>query len=293
MHTPVLLEKVLELLNPQPNQNFIDCTAGAGGHTFAILELAAPKGKVLAIDWDPNAISLLKPQNRLLAREGNYADIAEIARQEKFHPVHGILFDLGFSLNQIEKSQRGFSFMRNEPLDMRYNQNNPDTAEKILNYYSRTQLEHIFKEYGEEQYARQIAAEIIEVRAQKPIRTTKQLVEVIERATPKSYRHKKIHAATKTFQALRIEVNDELGNLQRGLSEAVEILEPGGKIAVLSFHSLEDRIAKNFLKQNQSLNLITKKPVVATAQEIKPNPRARSAKLRVAVKQLHVNSLSQ
>ena len=138
-----------------------------------------------------------------------------------------------------------------------------------------------------------MAAEIIEVRAQKPIRTTKQLVEVIERATPKSYRHKKIHAATKTFQALRIEVNDELGNLQRGLSEAVEILEPGGKIAVLSFHSLEDRIAKNFLKQNQSLSLITKKPAVATAQEVKLNPRARSAKLRVAVKQPHVNSLSQ
>jgi len=289
MHIPVLTEKILEYLAPKPNENFIDCTAGGGGHTFAIAERVAPKGKVLAIDWDPEQIKNLKLKiknykGRLVLREGNFANIGEIARQEKFHPVHGILFDLGLSSDQLGSSGRGFSFQKDEPLDMRYNPNNPDTAEKLLNYSSKAQLEHILKEYGEEEFASQIAQAIVQSRTQKHLQKTSQLVEVLVRATPKWYSRKKIHPATKTFQALRIAVNNELENLREGLRQATELTGLNGKIAVISFHSLEDRIVKEFFKHESSLKPMTKKPITPTSAEIKRNPRARSAKLRVAIK---------
>lgn len=289
MHTPVLTEKVLEYLNPQPNTNIIDCTTGTGGHTIPILERIAPKGKILAIDWDPQQIKNVKVRaknflERLTLREGSFADIKEIARQEKFYPVHGILFDLGFSADQIENPQRGFSFRKEGPLDMRYSPKNPLTAEKIVNWSNKAELEGLLRTYGEEQFASEIAQAIVQARAQKHINKTSQLAHLIEKATPKWYSRRKIHAATKTFQALRIATNNELENLKQGLRGAVDILAPKGRIVVISFHSLEDRIVKEFFKQEPMLKPITKKPITPSPQEIQKNPKARSAKLRAAFK---------
>ena len=290
MHIPVLKDKVIEYLAPKPNEHFIDCTIGQGGHTTAILEKTGPKGKVLGIDQDSAFLSQLKQtiqkeyKNRLILAEGNFAHITTIAQQEKFRPVHGILFDLGFSSLHIEESKRGFSFQRQEPLDMRYSLSNPVTAEKIVNYWSKTDIERILKEYGEEQFSKEIAQAIAEQRGRTPIVKTTQLVNIIEEATPRWYHKKRAHPATKTFQALRIAVNRELENIKEALPQAAELLEPQGRIAVISFHSLEDRIVKNFFKTHPSLSMITKKPIMPSLQEQKTNPRSRSAKLRIALK---------
>lgn len=291
MHIPVLSEKVLEYFAPKPNENFIDCTTGGGGHTFAIAEHTHPKGKMLALDWDEETIQNLKQeirkrklQDRVIVENENFARIKEIAARNKFRPIAGILFDLGFSSDQIENRKRGFSFRREEPLDMRYSKQNSTTAEKILNYSSKAELERILKEYGEEEFAKQIAEAIVQSRAQKPLQKTSQLVRIIQQATPTWYHRKKIHPATKTFQAIRIATNNELENLRQGLREAAKLLDSQGKIAVISFHSLEDRIVKEFFKQESSLKAMTKKPITPSESEIKSNPRARSAKLRVAIK---------
>ncbi|MBI2123968.1 MAG: 16S rRNA (cytosine(1402)-N(4))-methyltransferase RsmH [Candidatus Wildermuthbacteria bacterium] len=290
MHISVLKDKVIEYLAPKPNEHFIDCTIGQGGHTTAILEKTGPKGKALGIDQDSAFLSQLKQtvqkeyKNRLILAEGNFAHITAIAQQEKFKPVRGILFDLGFSSLHIEESKRGFSFQKQEPLDMRYSTSNPLTAEKIVNYWSKTDIEKILKEYGEEQFSKEIAQTIVEQRTKTPIVKTTQLVNIIEEATPSWYHRKKIHPATKTFQALRIATNSELENIKEALPQAVRLLEPAGRIAVISFHSLEDRIVKNFFKTHPSLSMITKKPITPSLQEQKTNPRARSAKLRVALK---------
>ena len=290
MHIPVLKDKVIEYLAPKPNEHFIDCTIGQGGHTTAILEKTGPRGKVLGIDQDSAFLSQLKQtvqktyKNRLILAEGNFAHITTIAQQEKFKPVHGILFDLGFSSLHIEESKRGFSFAKQEPLDMRYSVSNPLTAEKIVNYWSKADIERILKEYGEEQFSKEIAKALAEQRTRMPIVKTTQLVKIIEEATPNWYHRKKAHPATKTFQALRIAVNRELENIREALPHAVELVEPNGKIAVISFHSLEDRIVKNFFKTHPSLSMITKKPITPSLQEQKTNPKARSAKLRVALK---------
>ena len=291
MHIPVLTERVLEYLNPQLNENFIDCTAGGGGHLFALAERVAPKGKVLAIDWDTRAVATLreeirkrKLQNRVILENENFAHIQEVVARNKFQKVAGILFDLGFSSDQLESEGRGFSFQRDEPLDMRYSQQNPVGAEKILNYSSKAQLERILAEYGEEKFAKQIAEAVVQSRAQKPLHKTFQLVRIVEQAVPRWYLSKKIHAATKTFQALRLAVNNELENLRLGLRGAETIARPNGRIAVISFHSLEDRIVKEFFKQESTVRPITKKPITPSLAEIKRNPRARSAKLRVAEK---------
>jgi 16S rRNA (cytosine1402-N4)-methyltransferase len=289
MHSPVLLDKVIEYLDPGPNENFVDCTAGAGGHIFAIAEKTAPKGKILALDWDTEAVKLVaeevkkrKLQGRITIVNENFDQLQHVVQETKFNSIRGILFDLGFSSDQLTR-KRGISFLKDEALDMRYSEKNPVTAEKLVNYNSRAELERILKEYGEEQFAKQIAAAIVEYRTTKPITKTGQLVKIIQEATPKAYQRKKIHAATKTFQALRIAVNDELENIRRGLQGAQEILPAGGKIAIISFHSLEDRIAKQFLKTD-SFQQITKKPITPSEADIKNNPRARSAKLRVATK---------
>lgn len=289
MHVPVLTEKVIEYLDPKSNENFIDATIGGGGHTAAILARNGPKGKVLGIDWDPEAIQALKQTiqkqypNRLVLVNDNFARLKETAQREKFHPIRGIVLDLGFSSDQIEKSGRGFSFLRDEPLDMRYSQDNPVTAEKILNYWSRNDIEQILK-IGEEQFAKEIARLIVRDRSLKPIRKTQQLVNIIKEAAPQWYQRRKIHPATKTFQALRIAVNDELQNLQAALEQSPEVLNRGGRIVIISFHSLEDRTAKNFLKNQPQLSLLTKKPITPSQKEIKENKRARSAKLRAAMK---------
>jgi len=187
----------------------------------------------------------------------------------------------------LDERGRGFSFLKNESLEMRYNPENSLTAEKIVNYWSKSEIEKILWEYGEEKFSRKIAENIINFRQLKPVKTTFQLVEIIKKAIPSWYQHKKIHFATRTFQALRIAVNDELNNLEKALPQATEILKPGGKIVIISFHSLEDRIVKNFFKNKSEkgeLKLLTKKPIRSTKEEIKINPRSRSAKLRAAEK---------
>lgn len=291
MHIPVLQDKVIEYLSPKANQNFVDCTLGAGGHTLKILEHTGPKGKVLAIDQDKEALSKTKAKakqlklgSRIILAENNFAAIGDIVKKEKFRPVHGILFDLGMSTNQLQESGRGFTFQKSEPLDMRYSQENPTTAEKILNFSSKGELERILTEYGEEQFAGSIAKAIVQKRAEKQLTRTNQLVDIILQATPAWYHKRKIHAATKTFQALRIAVNRELESLREALPQSVEILEKQGALVIISFHSLEDRMVKNFFKDNSKLTLLTKKPIMPHENEVKQNPRSRSAKLRAARK---------
>ena len=291
IHIPVLQKEVIKYLNPKPNENFIDCTVGLGGHTAAILEKNIPKGKVLGIEADPELYQKLKAekQKRLILVNDSFTNLKEIVNREKFKNVSGILFDLGMSSWHLEESGRGFTFQKNEPLDMRYNLQNPLTAEKIINYWSEPEIEKILREFGQERFARQIAKEIIKERKLFSIETTLQLVKVIKRAVPGRYQKQRIHFATKTFQALRIMVNDELNNLEKALPQALEVLKTKGRIVVISFHSLEDRIVKNFFKKYigptyVNLRILTKKPVEPSPEEIKINPRSRSARLRAAEK---------
>jgi len=284
MHIPVLQKEAIQYLDPQPNDNFIDATIGGGGHTAEILQKIAPKGKVLGIDWTQEAIRGIKKNSNLVLVCDNFANLAEIVKQQKFTKIKGVLMDLGYSSWHLEESGRGFSFQKKEPLDMRYNVQNQLTAEKIVNFWSKFEIERILEEYGEERFAQNIAEQIIEERKIKPIQTTNHLVEVVRKAVPRGYLNQRIHFATKTFQALRIAVNDELNNIQKALPQALQVLEPGGRLVVISFHSLEDRIVKNFFKNNLSISLLTKKPVIPTRQEIIINPRSRSAKLRAAIK---------
>ncbi|RLC35115.1 MAG: 16S rRNA (cytosine(1402)-N(4))-methyltransferase [Candidatus Nealsonbacteria bacterium] len=296
MHVPVLLKEVLECLDPQSNENFVDCTVGEAGHMAAVLEKTSPRGKGLGIEVDIELYQKLKSQTaefsisksqfskRLVLINDNFANLKEIVERVKFGKVNMILFDLGMSSWHLEESGRGFSFKRKEPLDMRYNTSTQLTAEKILNFWSRHELERILREYGEEKFSRQIAENIVQARKSKPIKNTLQLAEIIKRSVRG---RQKIHPATRTFQALRIAVNNELENLKQGLCQAVEILEKGGRTAVISFHSLEDRIVKNYFREKAgkaSIKILTKKPITPSVQEIKNNPRARSAKLRAIIK---------
>jgi len=265
MHIPVLQKQVLQYLDPKPNESFIDCTLNGGGHTKLILEKTKPKGKVLGIEWDKDINIKL---DRLIVINDSYVNLEKIAKD--FKP-DGILFDLGMSSWHIEDSGKGFSFLKDEPLDMRYNSDNDLTAEKILNTYSLKEIETILREYGEERYARKIAKAIVENR---PIKTTFQLRDIIKISRGKIHR---------TFQALRIAVNDELNNIEKALPQAEKILNKGGRLVVISFHSLEDRIVKNFFK-NSSLEILTKKPIISSEEELKDNPRSRPAKLRAGIK---------
>lgn len=287
MHIPVLQKEVIDYLAPKPNENFIDGTIGGGGHALAILEKNGPKGKVLGIDEDAEMTKNIETHKRLTLVCDNFANLKEIAAKEKFSAVAGILLDLGFSSWHLEESGRGFSFQKQEPLDMRYNSENQLTAEKIVNFWSAPELEKILTEYGQERFAKEIAREIISSRQASPIQNTFQLARIIKKATPAWYWRQRIHPATKTFQALRIAVNDELNSLIKVLPGALEILKKGGRLVVISFHSLEDAIIKSFFKEKAKENLIdilTKKPVTASFQELKANPRSRSAKLRAAIK---------
>jgi 16S rRNA (cytosine1402-N4)-methyltransferase len=300
VHSPVLVKEVLNYLNPQPNQNFIDCTIGDGGHAIAVLERLGPKGRLLGIDLDPEAIkdaqarlSAANFQDRVILVNDNFKNLASIVAQYNFFPVQGVLLDLGFSSSTLERG-RGFSFEKDEPLDMRFNpKEERETAAAIVNRWSESQLTMILKEYGEEPLANQIAKAIVIRRKKERILTSQQLSEIVLEVYRKKLKSKKkipwiggIHPATRTFQALRITVNEELQNLQEVLPKAIEVLELGGRLAVISFHSLEDKIVKNFFKDEneKSLEIITKKPIIPSEEEIKINPRARSAKLRVAEK---------
>jgi len=290
MHVPVLQKEVLKYLDPKPNQNFIDATVGEGGHTMSILERTSPNGKLLGIDWSPEIIENCKLKIKSFKKRAilvcdNFANLKEIVKRERFPAVSGILFDLGMSSWHLTEAGRGFSFSKNGPLDMRYSPQNPLTAEKIVNYWSKLEIEKILREYGEERFAQKIAEKIIETRT-KPIKTTFQLVEIIKKAVPSGHQHQKIHFATRTFQALRITVNDELNNSEKAFPQALEILKPGGRLVIISFHSLEDRIVKNFYRSRSPIDLkmLTKKPVRPQKEEIEINPRARSAKLRACQK---------
>ena len=297
MHIPVLKKEVLQYLDPKPNENFIDCTLGQSGHTIAILQRSMPRGKVLGIEADtelfqdvrlriakiPN--SKFQIPKRLILVNDSYTNLKKIVEKYSFRPVQGILFDLGMSSWHLEESGRGFTFLKDEPLDMRYSLENDLTAEEIINNYSQEKIEKILKEYGEERFAKRIAKRIIQTRPRK-IKSTFQLIEIIKKAVPG--KRTKIHPATRTFQALRIAVNDELNNLRKVLPQTIEVLAPGGKIVIISFHSLEDRIVKNFFREEAKkgpLRILTKKPVRPSKEEIKINPRSRSAKLRAAMKQ--------
>jgi len=289
MHKPVLLNEVINYLAPKSGENFIDCTVGAGGHSLVILEKNNP-GKVIAIDWDKESLQLLKLKiksqklkvnDRLILVNDNFANLKWIIRKYNFFPINGILFDLGLSSWQIEEGGRGFSFKKDEPLKMNFDDNGL-TAAEILNKWPEKSLIEVFIKYGEERYSRRIAKRIVEERQRQPIKTTFQLKNVIEKAIPCRWRADRVLA--RIFQSLRIVVNDELENLRQGIEQAAEILMPGGRLVVISFHSLEDRIAKNFFKENKSLKIITKKPIMASEEEIKSNPRSRSAKLRAAIK---------
>ncbi len=289
MHIPVLKKEVLRYLNPKPNENFIDCTIGSAGHTIEILNKIRPNGKVLGIELDGELYRKLKEKNldRLILVNDSYINLEKIVEKHKFRPVDGILLDLGMSSWQLEKSGRGFSFLKNEPLDMRYSESLNDlTAEKIINKYSQEEIEKILREYGEEGFAERIAEKIVEARRIKPIETTFQLNEIVKNAIPIRYQHGKIHYSTRTFQALRIVVNDELNNLRKVLPQIIEILSSGGRIVIISFHSLEDRIVKNFFRNlnNKKLKILTKKPITPNKEEINFNRRSRSAKLRAAKK---------
>ena len=290
VHIPVLQKEVLDFLNPKANENFVDCTIGEGGHALAILERILPNGKLLGIDWTRELIESLMAKAGSLNKNlilvcDNFANLKNIVERQGFGQVSGVLFDLGLSSWHLEKSRRGFSFSRDEPLDMRFQ--GGITAQEIVNWWPQKELERMLKEYGEERFAKRIANEIVRSREKEPITSTLQLVSIIERAVPYWYQKRRIHPATKTFQALRIAVNDELNNLKRALPQAIEVLKPGGRLVVISFHSLEDRVVKNFLRENSRkglLKVLTKKPVKPSAEEVKVNPRSRSARLRAAVK---------
>jgi len=291
MHIPVLEKETLEILNPQPNENFVDATIGHAGHSLRILEKIAPSGKLLGIDQTPEQIETARSrikdfEKKVILVLDNFSNLKNIIERNDIGPVNGILFDLGFSSWHVDESGRGFTFQKDEPLLMNYAPNGL-TAEQIVNQWSEEDLEMIFSQYGQERFSKKIARQIEEARRAKPITSTFQLIEAIKMAVPQRYQHGKTHYATRVFQALRIAANQELENLKRALPQALEILAPGGRIAVISFHSLEDRIVKIFLKEEAvkgSIKILTKKPIAPGSAEIGSNPRSRSAKLRAAQK---------
>jgi len=302
-HQPVLLNEVLDGLRLKPGDSVIDCTLGDGGHAEAILEKTAPDGRLLGIDAD--AESLLRAKRflyrfgeRVVCARDNFSNLKQLAGSDGFDKVAAIIFDLGWSSPQFEERGRGFSFLKDEPLDMRYDSqnfqnNNVKTAADIINELSEKELSAIFKKFGEEKFSREIAAAIVEERKKTAIKTTGQLVEVILQIYREQLRSELavpwiggLHPATKVFQALRVEVNGELEVLKQALPQATELLATGGRLAVISFHSLEDRIVKRYFQSvaGRLLRLVAKKPLVASAEELAANPRARSAKLRLAEK---------
>ncbi len=288
-HKPVLLNEVIEFICPCEGGIFVDATVGLGGHAVKIAESMKGKGLLIGIDLDEKSLDLAAEQLKeygkmVILRKGNFRDIRDIIESEGIAGVDGVLFDLGLSSYQLDNPERGFSFSRQGPLDMRFNMEGSITAFDIVNMYPEKRIREIIKIYGEEKRASAIAKAIVRGRTAAPIRTTTELSEIIRSAVGRSGR---IHPATKTFQALRIFVNDELNNLKKGIEGAVSILRGGGRICVISFHSLEDRIVKNFFKNKASegvLKIITKKPITPSENELTENPRSRSARLRVAEK---------
>jgi 16S rRNA (cytosine1402-N4)-methyltransferase len=301
-HQPVLYHEVLDALAPEPGKNYLDGTLGAAGHAEGILNASAPDGSLLGLDLDPEALAIARQRlsafgNRATIRQASYEIAPEILAEIGWHRVHGILLDLGVSSMQIDRPSRGFSFMEEGPLDMRFNQAAGKTAADLVNKLSEEALADIIWKFGDERYSRRIARVLV---AERPIHTTQDLAVIVQKAVP-GY-SSQIHPATRTFQALRIATNRELETLANALPGLIACLEPGARIAVISFHSLEDRIVKQTFKKESrdcicppeqpictcghraSLNILTKKPITASKNEIQENPRSRSAKLRIAEK---------
>jgi len=294
-HIPVLLNEVIEALDSKGGDVVVDGTLGEGGHSLAICTILGEKGRVIGIDQDEVAIE--KAQEKLKgalclfsAVKGNFRDLDTILQDKEIKEVDGIFLDLGLRSAHLEESGRGFSFRKDEPLMMTFGSPQEEgilTAYEIINSWSEDDLAHIIKEYGDERFARRIAQKIVERRKTAPIGTTAELVEVVSESIPKILQRGRLHFATKTFQAIRIAVNDEIGALKEVLEKACVALVPGGKLVVISFHSLEDRTVKHFFKykeDNAKFSIITKRPITPTKEEINSNPRARSAKLRALKK---------
>ncbi len=303
-HTPVFLREVLEGLVVRPGGIYIDGTLGAGGHAEAILAASAPDGRLLGLDRDPQAVTRATARlelygERVTLRHASYVELGTLARERGFFPVEGVLFDLGFSSLQIAAAERGFAFRLAGPLDMRFDQTSAGpTAADLVNTLPEAELANLLWRYGEEPRSRRIAQAIV---AARPLESTGELAEIVAAAAERP-RGRRIHPATRVFQALRIAVNRELESLEAVLPQAVEVLRPGGRLAVITFHSLEDRIVKRFFKQEArgcicppevpicacghqpALRLINRKPMRPSAEELAANPRSRSAKLRVAEK---------
>ncbi len=309
-HTPVLLKEVIDLLQPKPGENFVDATLGGGGYSMALLEKIAPKGKVLSIDLDVDAIEAfeLRIKDKALTIRstlvhGNFSQIDKIAEKHTFTNINGIVADIGLSSYELDEAGRGISFQKKEPLDMRFDQSaqTPD-AKFIINRYTEKQLTDIFWKFSEEKHTSRIVKNILRERAKAEIHYTTDLVELIKNSLPKPVQHKFADSARRIFQALRIAVNHELENLETFLPKALDLLNPGGRLAIVAFHSLEDRMVKNFFKEasrgcvcpidfpqcrcgkNPIARIVTKKPVIASEEELEKNPRSKPAKLRVLQK---------
>ena len=308
-HTPVLLNEVISYLRPSTGQNFIDATLGGAGYSEAILGTIGAKGKLLSIDLDSDAVeharikcSKLKVQNWIIA-QSNFAHIDKIIHSHNFPPPDGIVADLGLSSYELDQAGRGMSFQKKEILDMRFDQSAPEDARYILQNYDGKSLEKIFNDYGEEKFTRQIVREVIGLRAKGvDLKYTTDLYQAIQDALPKPVKHRADDSARRIFQALRIAVNHELENLETFLPKAFDVLAPGGRLVVVSFQSLEDRIVKQFFLsqakgcicpidfpqcvcgKNPQGRILTKRPCVATEQELEANPRSKAAKLRAIVK---------
>jgi len=300
MHTPVLTKEVVEALHLQPGKRYVDCTLGGGGHAESILTKIQPGGQLLGIDADPEAIYMAKGRlaahvQNLIVVNDNFLNLESICRQHDFLPVHGILFDLGLSSIQLDNPTRGFTFQQSGPLDMRFDPAQQFTAADVVNTFAEEKLAEIIREYGEERLFKRIARNIV---SHRPINTTLELAEAIAAAT--GGHRGKINPATRTFMALRIYINHELENILAALKQAINCLDHGGRLVVISYHSLEDRIVKQFMVQESkgcicppsmpicrcghkaSLKIINRKVVTPTPEEVKFNPRSRSAKLRTA-----------
>jgi 16S rRNA (cytosine1402-N4)-methyltransferase len=281
----------MQWLEPKEGEVFVDGTVGAGGHTAALAQRVGPNGRIIGLDRDPDMLALARAATANLPVtliHAPYSAVREVLDDLGITAVRGILLDLGLSSDQLAWTRRGFSFATEGPLDMRFDahldqeeQSDP-TAAELLSRLSADELAKVFFDYGEERYSRRIARRIVEARRSGRIETTRQLAELVRHSVPARYRHGPIDPATRVFQALRIMVNDELGQLDAVLTELAGILDPGSRAAVISFHSLEDRRVKWAFRNDPWLTVLTKKPVTATAQEVAVNPRARSAKLRVA-----------
>ncbi|MGQ9661091.1 MAG: 16S rRNA (cytosine(1402)-N(4))-methyltransferase RsmH [Kiritimatiellia bacterium] len=304
MHRPVLVKEVVEFLVVTEGGTYVDATVGSGGHARAILERAGPKARLLGIDRDEEAIrrcreSLWNFREQIVLVHGNFVQLEKLVAEEGIQDVDGILFDLGVSSEQLEDPERGFSFLKDGPLDMRMDRSQATSAQHLLRNASEAELFRILRDFGQERNARRIARAVVRERAKRPLLRTSDLVQVVGRVVGGSQPPQRIHPATRTFQAIRIAVNDELNCLEQGLAAALAVVRTGARIAVITFHSGEDRVVKHFFARHvgrmESLpgggcawrgetprvRLLSRRPIVPTPQEVLSNPRARSAKLRV------------